>query len=162
MELNVLLHDIRTIEVDAVGVGFFEDVRPLKGGAGAIDWLLCGALSRLVMENRIRGALGEVALLTTGGKTGAGKVFLFGLGRREMLSPDTTRVAARSVAASIAAAGARRAALDIFPLHDEERDALVAAVREGLREGAGSHSLAVSLLAEDTASCERISRALRD
>jgi hypothetical protein len=161
VDVNVLLHDIRTVDADAVAVGFFEDVRPLKGGAGALDWLLSGALSRLVIEDRVRGALGEVALLTTSGKMPASKVFLFGLGRRDALSPESLRRAARTAAERMTGAGVRRAAMDCFPLETAGNDALSAAVKQGLQEGAGAYPLSVSLLARDVASFEQMSRALK-
>ncbi len=161
MEVNVLQCDIRTVEADAVVVGFFEDLRPLKGGAGALDWLLCGALSRLVLENRLSGAVGEVALLTSSGKFPAEKVFLFGLGSRAAHSADGLRAAARHVAVSLAGAGVRHAAMDAFPLQGGDDELCVDAVRKGLHEGAGGSSLSVSLLARDAVSFERMSRVLR-
>jgi hypothetical protein len=161
VNVDVLLHDICTVDTDAVAAGFFEDVRPLKGAAGALDWLLCGALSRLVLENRLRGTVGEVALLTSSGKVPAGKVFLFGLGSREASLPGSLEAAARTVAASLAGAGVRRAVLDFFPLSDEADEGRLAAVRQGLREGAGGYALSISLLAHDPVSFERMSRALR-
>ena len=52
--MQVLLQDIKKIETGAIIVGFFEDVRPLKGLAGELDWLLCGALSRLIINKKPR------------------------------------------------------------------------------------------------------------
>ncbi len=161
MDVNVLLHDIRTVDTEAVAVGFFEDVRPLKGGAGVLDWLLCGALSRLVLDGRLRGAAGEVALLTSAGKCPAAKVFLVGLGTRGAQLPEGLRTAARAAAASLAGAGVLRAAVDLFPLEDVADEVHVAAVQQGLREGAGGHPLSVSLLARDAVSLERMTRTLR-
>jgi hypothetical protein len=66
--VDVILQDIKKVESEALIVGFFEDVRPLKGLAGQLDWLLCGALSSLLIENKLRGALGDVALLTARGR----------------------------------------------------------------------------------------------
>jgi hypothetical protein len=161
VELNALLQDIRTVAVDAVAVGFFEDIRPLKGCAGTFDWLLCGELSRLVIERRVRGALGEVALLTTAGKTPAKKVFLFGLGTASGLSVETMRAASRSVAASLISSGVRSAAADFFPLQGDVSDTLLTAVREGIKESAGNRPLSLTLLAPDVAWLERMLRVLR-
>lgn len=161
MNVDVVLHDIRTVDADAVAAGFFEDVRPLKGAAGALDWVLCGALSRLVLDNRLRGAVGEVALLTSSGKFPADKVFLFGLGSREGEAPESLQSAARTVASSLAGAGVRRAVMDFFPLNGAADELRLSAIRRGLREGAGGYALSLSLLAHDPVSFERISRALR-
>ncbi len=161
VDVNVLLSDIRTVEADAVAAGFYEDVRPLKGGAGALDWLLCGALSRLVRDGRVRGRVGDVALVTSSGKFPAEKVFLFGLGPRTSQLPDGLRSAARAVAVSLTGAGVRKAAIDLFPLEDGGDESQLAAVQEGLREGAKGHPLSISLVARDEVSFERMNRALR-
>jgi len=161
MVLQVLMHDVRTLETEAVVVGLFEDVRPLKGAAGALDWLLCGALSHLVMEQRIRGAQGEVALLTNSGKIPAPKIFLVGLGRRDGLSPDTVRAAGKTATKSLGGAGVTQAAVDLFPAGEVPGEDSLQALREGLRDGAAGHPLAVALIAPDAASFDRMSRVLR-
>jgi hypothetical protein len=155
------MHDIKKLETDAVAVGFFEDIRPLKGTAGALDWILCGSLSHLIIHNKIRGALGEVALLTTKGKIPAPKVFMVGLGPRSQMTPATLREASRTAATIIAGAGVIRAALDCFPLLTEMSEDDLTAVRQGLEEGAGEHALDIALLAPDAASFERMSRFVR-
>ena len=156
--------DIKKLETDAVAVGFFEDVRPLKGAAGALDWILCGSLSHLIIHNKIRGALGEVALLTTKGKIPASKVFMVGLGPRSQMTPASLREASRITATIIVGAGVMRAALDCFPLwtgQSGQSEEDLAAVRQGLAEGAGGHALDIALLAPDAASFERMSRFVR-
>jgi hypothetical protein len=152
------MHDIRTMETDAIVVGFHEDVRPLKGGAGVLDWVLCGSLSRLIIEGRIRGALGEVALLTTAGKLPSKMVFMIGLGRREGMTQGDLRTAARTVATSLTGAGIARAAVDLLPPGTAQDRGEVDAVRQGLAEGAGGRDLQITLLASDAAAYERISR----
>ena len=82
LTVNVLLQDIKKLETEALIVGFFEDVRPLKHLAGELDWLLCGSLSNLIIKHKLQGALGDVALLTSQGKMPAQKIFMVGLGRR--------------------------------------------------------------------------------
>jgi hypothetical protein len=155
------MHDIKKLETEAIAVGFFEDIRPLKGVAGALDWILCGALSRLVIHEKIRGTLGEAALLTTKGKIPASKVFMVGLGPRSQMTPATLREACRTAAAVIAGAGVKYAALDCFPLRAGTSEEYLAAVRQGLEEGAGDHALDIALLAPDAASFERMSRFVR-
>lgn len=155
------MHDIRKLETDAVAVGFFEDIRPLKGAAGTLDWILCGSLSHLLIHKKIRGALGEAALLTTNGKIPAPKVFMVGLGPRSQMTPATLREASRVAATIIVGAGVTRAALDCFPIWAGPSVDDLAAVRQGLEEGAGDHALDISLLAPDAASFERMSRFVR-
>jgi len=155
------MHDIKKLETDAVAVGLFEDIRPLKGAAGALDWILCGSLSRLVIQNKIHGAIGEAALLTTKGKIPAPKVFMVGLGSWSRMTPATLREAARTAASVIVGAGVARAALDCFPNVTGQNEEYLAAVRQGLQEGAGDHPLDLALLAPDAASFERMSRFVR-
>lgn len=155
------MHDIKNLETDAVIVGFHEDVRPLKGAAGALDWLLCGALSHLIIQKKMRGALGEVALLTSKGKVPADKIFMVGLGPRKASSPESLRAAARAAAVSAVNAGVARAALDCFPSGAAQNDDALAAVRKGLAEGAGTHPIDFTLLAPDAAAFEWMSRLVR-
>lgn len=161
MVLKVLMQDLSGLDADAVLAGFHEDVRPLKGMAGALDWVLCGALSRLIIERKVRGALGEVALLTSNGKLAASKIFLVGFGPRAGASPASLRDAARTMAASAVAAGVARAVLDCFPLAGELNGDAVAAVREGLAEGAGTHPIDFALIAPDAASFDRLAKLVR-
>ncbi len=42
-----------------------SDVRPLRGAAGLVDWRLCGHLSRLLLQERLRGDPGERLLIPT-------------------------------------------------------------------------------------------------
>jgi hypothetical protein len=159
--LTVQMHTIDKLETDALIVGFHEDIRPLKGGAGALDWLLCGALSRLIIQRKITGAVGDVALLTSKGKVPADKIFMIGLGPRAGSSAETLRNAARTAAASAAGAGVAHAALDCFPLGNVPSDEALGALREGLAEGAGTHTIEFALLAPDAAVLARMSRLIR-
>lgn len=162
VNLQVLMHDIKTVDAEAVVVGFHADVRPLKGVAGELDWVLCGSLSRLLLEGRIQGDLGDVALLTTDGKIPAHKVFMVGLGQRDGQTCETLRTAARIAAACLSGAGIGSAVLDLFPLGPTMTDDdAVAAVRQGIAQGAAGKNLEVSLLAQDQASFEMMSRAMR-
>jgi hypothetical protein len=124
-----------------------------------LDWILCGSLSHLIIQKKISGALGEAALLTTKGKIPAPKVFMVGLGPRSEMTPAKLREASRIAATIIVGAGVNRAALDCFPLWTgQNNEEYLAAVRQGLTEGAGAHALDIALLAPDSASFERMTR----
>jgi hypothetical protein len=159
--VNVILQDIKKVESDALVVGFFEDVRPLKGLAGQLDWLLCGALSSLVIENRLHGSLGEVALLTARGKVPTPKIFMVGLGRRVDYSLAILRQSARNSAVSILGAGVARAAIEYLQPQGASDDSGIPAMQEGLAEGAAGRNLAVSLLAPDAVAYEQLSRLVK-
>ena len=66
-----------------LAVGIFEDVRPLRGPAEEIDWIHQGVLSRLILDGKITGKLGESILLATQQKIPASKVLVIGLGVRD-------------------------------------------------------------------------------
>jgi len=160
LTVKVLLQDMKKIESEALIVGFYEDVRPLKGVAGELDWLLCGSLSALILRNKLRGSLGDVALLTSQGKLSVQKIFLVGLGPRARLSPLTLRSAAITAAASALGAGVRSAVLEYGASADMPTDEGLSALQSGLHEGAAGRTLDVALLASDVVAYDTISRSL--
>lgn len=161
MVLTVLMQKISKVDADAVVVGWYEDVRPLKGGAGALDWLLCGEISRLIMEKHVRGSLGEVALLTTAGKIPASKIFLIGLGPQKQATREHLQMAARVAATSLADAGVAKAAIDLLPFWGEQDDEDRQAVIQGLRSGTHYGATELLLIAPDDATAERMTRLAR-
>jgi hypothetical protein len=161
LDVKVILQDIKKLETDALIVGFYQDVRPLKGLAGELDWLLCGSLSELILNNKLSGSLGEVALLASRGKVPAMKIFMVGLGPKGGSSPSSLRNVARIAASSAVGAGVTNMAVEYFYSSDVPYDAVVAALRDGLFEGARGIPLMVSLLAPDAAAYERISRLVK-
>jgi hypothetical protein len=64
----------------AVAGLFFEEL-PLRGGAGRIDWRLCGLVSELLADGRIHGHRGEALLMPSEGRMRASRVLLVGLGQ---------------------------------------------------------------------------------
>lgn len=160
MTMKVLLQDTKKIETEALIVGFYEDVRPLKGAAGELDWLLCGVLSSLILTNKVRGSLGDVALVTSQGKLPVQKIFLVGLGRRAGLSPSMLRTAAKIAAVSALGAGVRSAVLEFIQHADMPAEAGLTALQGGLHEGAAGRAFDVALLASDAAAYDTIARSL--
>jgi Cytosol aminopeptidase family, N-terminal domain len=162
LTMRVILEDIKNVETEALVVGFFQDVRPLKGVAGQLDWLLCGALSDLLLKNKLHGSLGDVALLTSRGKVPAQKIFLVGLGPKTDFSASSLRTALKTAAASLLGAGVTNAAVEYFQTPGDSFEKSLPAFREGLIEGAGGRTLAVSMLAPDRESYEQLSRFVKD
>ena len=154
--VNVVLQDIKKLETEAVIVVFFEDVRPLKGLAGELDWLLCGSLSSLILSKKLRGSLGDVALLTSQGKLPTQKIFMVGLGPRAGFSASVLRSTARTAVTSALGAGATKMAVEYFRPSDASHDGSVSALCEGFSEGAGGRAVDVTLLAPDAAAYEKI------
>lgn len=75
------LHTVDALEdIDAVVCLVPEDQRPLQGGAGFVDWRLCGALSRAIASGFFKGSPGEKLLVPSDGRLPAPMVFAVGLG----------------------------------------------------------------------------------
>jgi hypothetical protein len=70
------------IDVEVLVASVFSDVRPARGVAALCDWRLGGRLSRLMREDFVTGALGEVVMVPGKPKLAFDKVILFGLGRK--------------------------------------------------------------------------------
>lgn len=76
------LHTVDALEdIDAVVCLLTEDQRPLEGGAGFVDWRLCGALSRAISSGFFSGSPGEKLLVPSEGRVPAPMIFAVGLGR---------------------------------------------------------------------------------
>jgi hypothetical protein len=158
--VKVILQDIKKLETEAVIVGFFEDIRPLKGLAGELDWLLCGSLSSLIINKKLRGSLGDVALLTSQGKLPTQKIFMIGLGKQAEFSPAVLRSAAQTAAERALGAGVGKAAIEFFLSLGGHYSGSVSALSEGLSRGANGRSFDISVLAPDAAAYEKIARLL--
>jgi hypothetical protein len=65
---------------DSMCVFVFEDMRPLKGLAGLVDWRVGGALSSLVQSGWFTGAAGERLLMPVKHKLPVNRLFCFGVG----------------------------------------------------------------------------------
>lgn len=106
---------LTTVPSDLLIAPFFESDRPLLGPAGQTDWRLCGMLSRLLLEGRTKGALGDAVLVPTLGRMRAPRVLLLGLGPRPTCSEMTLRSAGRLAAGRVLDLGARVPALALPP-----------------------------------------------
>lgn len=91
--MSVTSHEISLEALDALGdvdalcLFVAEEDRPLRGAAGFVDWRLCGALSRVLLEGFFRGTEGESLLLPGGGRIPMRKIFVVGIGSRRKFEP---------------------------------------------------------------------------
>lgn len=75
------LHTVDALdEFDAAVCLVPDDQRPLLGGAGYLDFRLCGALSRALDQGFFTAAPGEKLLLPAEGRVSAPLIFAVGLG----------------------------------------------------------------------------------
>lgn len=89
--------------VDLVVAGIFIDELPLRGGAGRVDWRLCGLVSDQILAGRIRGARGEALLIPSTGQLRSNRVMVLGLGVRSKYKLD---LVAKSVQQAVSRATA--------------------------------------------------------
>ena len=83
MQVTILSEKITRIRSEILIVGFFQDIRPIRGYGGEIDWFTNGTISSLIQQNKINGTLGEATLLATS-KVATPKILLIGLGQKRI------------------------------------------------------------------------------
>jgi len=111
---------LERIPADLTLVGVTRDERPLRGGAGRVDWRLCGLLSELALEGHLTGDLGEAILLPGTGRLSAGRVLVLGVGPRERLtSVRVEEVVAIAITRSLELGAGRVALAALGWSHDE-------------------------------------------
>jgi leucyl aminopeptidase len=91
MEIKAVVGDITKVQVDALVVNLFEEVKQPGGAAAAVDKALGGAVSQLIDQAAIKGKLGEVTIIHTLGKLPARIVATAGLGKKEEFNLDKVR-----------------------------------------------------------------------
>jgi len=91
MEIKAVVGDITEIQVDALVVNLFEEVKQPVGATAAVDKALGGAVSQLIDQAAIKGKPGEVTIIHTLGKLPARIVAVAGLGKKEDFNLDKVR-----------------------------------------------------------------------
>ncbi|MDP6978633.1 MAG: M17 family peptidase N-terminal domain-containing protein [Myxococcota bacterium] len=126
--------------VDLAIAGLFADEFPLRGGAGRVDWRLCGLVSQQIASGQLSGARGEVLLIPSWGQLRARRVMILGLGPRSRYRLE--QLAECACEAIERAAGLRADSVALAPLGVEGDDfprcaeAFVTGAREGFRRAA--------------------------
>ena len=85
---NLSLAELEKLQCDSISIYVFEDVKPLCGLAGIVDWRLNGLISRLFIEGSLRGTSRDNFLMPVGKRLSVEKLFGFGLGRVSEFSID--------------------------------------------------------------------------
>jgi leucyl aminopeptidase len=105
------LQQIDALRCEALALPFFSDERPLRGALGLIDWRMCGFVSRLRMQERVRGDALETVLLPARPKLTMDKLFLFGLGPQDEFDTKHMRRAVEHMLNTLSRARVRTTAL---------------------------------------------------
>jgi hypothetical protein len=114
--------------VDTVLLFVRQDERPLQGLAGFLDWRMCGAVSRLLVDNFFQGTAGEALLLPTDGRVPPSRIMVVGLGRREEVSAQMVEEALKAAAVRLNKAQVQGVAMEppgAGSLDDETRAKLL-------------------------------------
>jgi len=116
-------HPAKIDDVDGAVAAVFQDQRPLAGLAAHADWRLNGFLSRLAMEEKFSGALGDWLLVHTQGRLPFMHLFLVGMGKKAERSVAGSRRLLKDVAGKVALAGVHSVVLDLSELAPPEMPA---------------------------------------
>lgn len=85
IHLKITNNPVDQIDNELALLTTFEDIRPLKGSAGLVDWRLNGKLSKLILDSRFSGQKGEALLMPARGRVDSREILLLGVGnKREM------------------------------------------------------------------------------
>lgn len=115
MRVGIFSGKLTKLHAEVLVVSCFEDVRPLRGFAGEVDWLYGGIFSNLLMQGKVTGKLGEILLLATQQKMQVPKVILAGLGPSNVYeAADFGRIAKR-IAGVMTGFQARECAMELLP-----------------------------------------------
>jgi hypothetical protein len=159
---------LERLAVDVAVVGMPSDERPLQGCAGRADWRLCGRLSALLEQGRLRGDVGEVALLPSTGGIRAPLVLALGHGQREGLDGARCRAIARDAVARALDLRAATLALPVVesahgaPALEARLDELLAGVFEAWAEDRPDLALEIVAAVEVAPAVAEFLRAARD
>lgn len=85
ISLKITSDPIDEIEAKLALILAYQDIRPLKGQAGLIDWRFNGYLSELILKDRFQGNLGEALLMPTKGRIATQELMILGLGEQKQI-----------------------------------------------------------------------------
>ncbi len=117
--MNVTTYDIgfealdSLTGADSLCLFISEDERPLPGVAGYVDWRLCGALSRVLLQGFFSGARGDKLLLPSDRRIAPYRIFAVGIGPSSGLSAPALNEALSNAATMLTRAGAQGVAMEL-------------------------------------------------
>ncbi len=127
---------LERLSADVAVAGIFGDDRPLRGGAGRLDWRLCGLVSELLLAGEMKGEAGEAVLIPSWPNLRAPRILLLGLGERASYRMVNAEDATRDAISRVLALGVEHVAMaplgiaaDDLPRH---APALIGGAKEAL------------------------------
>ncbi|MBW2504725.1 MAG: hypothetical protein JRE16_09170 [Deltaproteobacteria bacterium] len=119
---------------DSVVVLFFEDVRPLAGPAGLLDWRLNGQLTKMLLDRKVIGLAGEQVVLQNNGKLRADWVLFVGGGKWHGLCRETYAALVKRMLTTADQAGFKDVSLCLSPTLEADAQYLAKQMRENLKK----------------------------
>jgi hypothetical protein len=90
IQLKITSDTLDEVDAELALVFTYQNIRPLRGQAGMLDWRLNGRLSELILQSRFRGEMGEALLMPSKGRVNAAELMVLGLG-------DSTKIVDQNV-----------------------------------------------------------------
>ncbi len=112
MEIREANNPLEEIEADVLVLFHPEDEPAPRGRLGWVDWILCGAVSRLRARGKFAGERGANVLLSPSGKLRVKMILVIGLGRQADLSMMALYRLSYLAAQAILALGCTRVAME--------------------------------------------------
>ena len=151
MKIRVSTKSAGHIETEAVVLLFFQDERPLKGASGMVDWRMCGAISNMILSERISGEKGESILIAPSRKIKGKKILMIGLGISSEIDEEKIRKTGMEVINKLANIGVRNFSIAMPPKQftSIEVSRMAAAILKGMKEaGIKDDKMFATLLVE--------------
>jgi hypothetical protein len=88
IQLKITSDSLDEVQSQVALILYYQDIRPLRGQAGLVDWRLNGYLSRLIGEQRFLGGMGEALLMPSQGRLGPRELMVLGLGEQASIREE--------------------------------------------------------------------------
>ncbi|MFY9270133.1 MAG: M17 family peptidase N-terminal domain-containing protein [Candidatus Manganitrophaceae bacterium] len=164
MRIGVYSGKLTKLRTEVLAVPCFEDIRPLRGWAGEIDWLYGSVFSNLLMKGKINGKLGEMLLLATEQRMQISKVILVGLGRSAAYDCLDLGLVGRRIAETLVGLHAGELAVELqMPLPPSvEMPLLIDAFMKGMEEVEYPGPLDLTFVVADVEKAKALERKIRN
>ena len=113
MKAKILSEPIDKMPSDTLVLSVFKDEKPLKGANGLVDWRLCGAISKLVMNKTVTGEFLESTLIVSNDRPRVPKIFIIGLGNSKEFNEEKLKEVSESLADSLKKINIKKVSLTV-------------------------------------------------